>query len=198
MRQDILNRIGPLLDGRALPADLVVLLELAEHDPEGRLQATMGQLGATFIDPATSHPLLDGSYLNEADRADPFTMANVAAIDGVLSSAVIVVGTEDVRLYGYWLHPAETADPPPILRLDSEGQFAVCPGAGLTEAVIADGCSDDESAFRATVQLFSDAGVQVAARAPGDVTEPVVVVHPAVLHDTLYQQELARRTPPTA
>jgi hypothetical protein len=57
------------------------LLDVASS--EGGVESLPEALGFAFLVPGRDYPLLTGSYLNDSDRQDPATMANVAAINEV-------------------------------------------------------------------------------------------------------------------
>jgi hypothetical protein len=142
-----------------------------------------------FIDPERGHPLLDNS-VSDNHRANPDIVANAAAIDEVLRHAVFVA-SDDNNLYGYWLHPDESAEPPAIVRYSSEGQFSIV-GGSLIEAWFGPDAFDDEEFAR----LFVDAGVAITARSLGEFAKPAVVTSPADLHLRLYRAERAKRDLP--
>ena len=92
------------LGGRAMPPDLRTLLILqwergTAHDAEGA--DPLATMWVQLFDAKQSSDLLDHSYLNDEDRANPDIMANVAAMTSG-------PGTERYpRRYGRTTRPAK-------------------------------------------------------------------------------------------
>ena len=183
---EIVDVVATRFGDRPVPADLSALVAI----PSGE-DSPFNHVEIEFIEPGRGHPLLDHSYLNDNDRANPDIMANVAAIDEVLRHAVFVASDGDDNLYGYWLHHDEPAGPPAVVCFSSEGQFSI-EGGSLTEAMISSRAFDEEE-FARLAQVFVDAGVPITARSLGEFAEPAVVTSPADLHDRLYRAERAKR-----
>ena len=69
------------LAGRTIPGDLRTLLLVQWRRGEESSGADpFESMGISLLDPGESHDLLDHSYLNDTDRADPDIMAKVAAM----------------------------------------------------------------------------------------------------------------------
>jgi hypothetical protein len=188
--QDIADAIGRRLGGRPVPDDLRRMIGLQESGTAG---TPLDTLEATVVAPGHPHPLLDFDYLNGQDRADPDIMANVAAMAEVLSHMLVVVHAWDDSLFGYWLHPDETASTPPLVQLDSEGQFSTLPGRTLAEAMLAAKAGFDDEWFARLAERFTAVGVTVAARSREDLERNAAVTPPEILHERLYEQERERR-----
>jgi hypothetical protein len=175
------DHLGDRLRGRAVPDDLRRLVELELDGVLDRRHvliqpfAEMRVLGAGEL-----HDLQDpGGRHGDADR-----MANWLAIDDVLSHTAVVVDGFNGDLFGYWLHPDEPpSDRPPILKLDTEGQFDIVPGTTLVEALVFDWLGDDPDPDElARVVDFCDRhGFALSARRIEDLPTARPVVDPAVL-----------------
>src|SRR5262249_34763111 len=108
------NRLG----GEPIPGDLRILLAHAEELAE--------RTGIELNAEEGWAPWLDTSYLNDDDRANPDTMANVRAIADVCGFIAFVGGTEDGESFGYWRGPdRKPVAGAPIVVLDTEGQFRI-------------------------------------------------------------------------
>src|SRR5438105_15049439 len=107
-----------ILRGQAVPKDLRALLDVAKSDGTDPLREA---LGFALLVPGRDYPLLTGSYLNDGDRQNPDIMANVAAINDVLSLITIVAESDDGDMIGYWHGPERTPiGNAPVVKLDTE------------------------------------------------------------------------------
>jgi hypothetical protein len=82
-------------------------------------------------------PWLDTSYLSETERANPDIAANVRAIADVCGLIAFVAADDEEQHFGYWRGPnhRKVADSP-VVFLDNEGQFDLCAGKTLAEAIL--------------------------------------------------------------
>jgi hypothetical protein len=149
------------LGGRPVPDDLAILLEAQWSGNDGPLSA----LEIRFFAPGQTNTLIDHSYLNDRDRANPDTMANVAAIDQVNQYIGFVAEGLNGAALGYWLHPEEPADrPAPIVSFDTEGEYELLNGAYFAEAVVGKWVFDDDEWFGRLADGFEVLGVAMPVR----------------------------------
>lgn len=183
---EIVDVVAMRFGDRPVPADLSALAAISSRE-----DSPLRRVEIEFIEPDRSHSLLDHSYLNDNDRANPDIMANIAAVDEVFRHSLFVARDGDDNLYGYWLHPDEPVGPPAVVCYSNEGQFSI-KGGSLTEVMISVHAFDDED-FATLAQVFIDAGVPITTRTLVEFAEPVVVTSPAGLHNRLYRTERAKR-----
>lgn len=192
----ILASLAERLRGRPVPDDLRRLVAIQAERPADAAGSRDPLLHTRTVifEPGESDALLDHSYLNDNDRADPDIMANVAAIDAVLPHAAWIGTLLDGDVVGYWLHPEEPVDEPMlVVTFSTEGEFDIQPGESLVEAVIYHyaGYTDDQ--FAAVAELYEAGGLPVAARRADDLPFRRAVVSPGVLHGERYEEERAAR-----
>lgn len=106
--------------------------------------------------------MVDTSYLDEDDLADPGIRANVQAMTETNERVRWAAGAEGEAAFGYW--QAVDGDPVVVVSLDSEGQYMVVPGRNITEALCASVAEFDDDEFAA---LASRARELAAETAPG-------------------------------
>src|SRR5579862_1173728 len=142
------------LQGEAVPSDVVILL----GDNEGLFERTGAQLN---WDEGWA-PWLDKSYLRPEELANPDIAANIRAIEEVCSRIAFVAAHEDAEYYGYWRGAEDRAvSESPVVCLDNEGQFRLCPGKNFAEALLERTYSED--AFEELRQWFGSIGISIAA-----------------------------------
>jgi hypothetical protein len=118
------------LRGEPVPEDTRILLQ---HRRE-----LLELLGVDMQSEASWAPWLDTSYLSGADLADPDIVANVKAVHDVCGWISFVAAYEEGEYYGYWRGPeSRPVARSPIVLLDNEGQFQLCAGRTLAEALVA-------------------------------------------------------------
>jgi len=173
------------LRGRPVPDDLATLLKAQWSGDSGPLD----DLEVEFFASGQSHPLIDHGYLNDKDRADPDIVANVAAIDEVNGHVDYVAEGLDGAVLGYWCHPDEPGGQrPPVVRLDTEGQFEILSGTTFAEAIVGAWVGDDDEWFGRLAERFAALGVAMPVRRRADLIRPDVAVDPAELHKRAYYQ----------
>lgn len=183
------------LKGRPVPDDLRAMLVATwegRADPEE-------EWGLAFLEPDESPSVVFSGHLDDEARADPGTMANVAAHRQTHQHiGVVAAGEGGLRLFwGYWLHPSEPADRPPrIVICDTEGFYEVLGGCGtLAEAIASD---DGEEIFDERTERFEELGIPFGPYRWEDLealreADPGTVVSPQELHRESYRAELVRR-----
>ena len=178
------------LAGRELPDDLRKLLVLQWQ----RGAATAGAdpldaMGATLLEAGETHDLLDHSYLNDKDRADPDIMANVAAMRSTCEHAAFVAQDADRNIVGYWFGP-ENADigAAPIIKLDTEGRFSLLEGRTLSEAMLGSHVFEDDAKFAELKAVFASAGIAIGAESFDDLAYPSPPTDPAEFHEQRYEE----------
>ncbi len=177
------------LGGRPVPDDLATLLKAQWGGNDGPLE----DLEVEFFAPGESHPLLDHSYLDAKDLANPDIVANVAAVNEVNSHIGFVAEGLNGAVIGYWFHPDEPAErPAPVVRLDTEGQIEILDGTMFAEAIVGKWVYDDDEWFGRLADGFVALGVPMPVRRTADLVRPRVAVDPATLHNQLFEAERAR------
>jgi hypothetical protein len=178
-----------VLKNQPMPDDLQKLWNMQiSRAPDADFSVDpLAAMGAKIIEPESIPCLLDHSYLNETDRANPDTMMNIEAIDEVFKLATFVVELEDDHILGYW-HGSENTpiDQAPIIKFDNEGQFSVCQGNNLIEAIIAATLSYKEEQIPEFKTWLAKYQIDIAVTNIADLPEREVTTHPAVIHENIY------------
>ncbi|HWW07537.1 hypothetical protein [Collimonas sp.] len=170
------------LGGHPVPKDLQLLLV--------HVKEVQKLTGIKVSDSAEWAPWLDVSYLSEADLNNPEISANIEAISAVCKYVSFVAATEDSEYIGYWRGPKiQNLSQSPIVRLDNEGQFNVCAGMNIVEALLAD--IYNGSTFLKFKRLFESVGMELPYASYAEIPykdDPVdeTYVRPAELHNELY------------
>ena len=155
------------------------------------LQDVLDQIEFEFIDDPQCAEPSDASYLNETDRADPDTMANVAAMDETNKLIAWFGRDQEGGFVGLWRGPENTSlERAPVVRLDNEGQY------NLVAATVPDyvAVSDmDDEAFDDTRAALLAAGFNVAA-SRDEIWETLDgMSDPNAFRHELYNQDRVRR-----
>ena len=183
--QQLVDYSRQRLAGREIPADLRTLLLLHWQGSDGPLSG----MGASLLEANESHDLLDHSYLNDKDRADPDIMANVAAIKSTCEHAAFVAQNQDGNVFGYWFGPENVGiNDAPIVKLDTEGQFDLLGGRTLSEALLGDHVFEDAGRFAEFKTLFAAAGIAIAGDSWDDLVYPKPPTTPGAFHEKLYRE----------
>ncbi|KAB1654821.1 hypothetical protein F8O01_13070 [Pseudoclavibacter chungangensis] len=127
----------------------------------------------------------DTSYLSESELADPDIAENIAAIGHVLERAVMVAKSEDGVHFGYWVDGRDgDLEGAPIVSFDSEGQFALEPGASLAEAIAWQVTFGDPDEWGELRDGFAEHGIAFSVDDPDELgDEPVAAPSdPRALH----------------
>lgn len=173
----------------ALPPDVALLAA----DAEGA--ATVEWPSALrFLAEGETSTVLSMSYLTEADRQNPDTMANVGAIEDVSALTTWVVEDEDESTtYGYW-HGSENTPPAqaPIVIIDSEGQFSLLPGASLAEALCSHLGEWADDGYAGLADQCRALGIAVAQDDPAGRPQPAAAGStPSAVHREGYERRRA-------
>lgn len=182
------------LDGRPIPDDLRTMLVAQWEDRTDFCHL----LGITFLEPGQVHPLLDISYLREAERADP-EMQAINAGWAEMSKYVKLVAEGGKGWIGYWLHPDEPADgPPPIIEFDTEGTYWGMSGSTLAEACAAQSARyhdepDKRIAFTLLARQLTELGLPLSTHDYDALYDPEYTVDPEELTEELIDAERAKR-----
>lgn len=149
------------------------------------LEATMHYL----LEPGEEYPLLDGSYLSEDDLKDPDTASNVKATEEMFKMITFVVQNDDSDLIGYWHGPQGTPlESAPIVKYDTEGQFSLLRGSGLSEAMLGEYAYDNDEEFTEYKEWFGGFGIEINAGSYDELACPEGAVDPHDLHRELYNK----------
>jgi hypothetical protein len=184
------NFLQVILKNQPMPDDLQKLWNMPIfRAPDADFSADpLAALGVKIIEPDRMACLLDHSYLNDTDRANPDMMMNIEAINEVFKLATFVVELEDDDILGYWHGSENTSiDQAPIIKFDNEGQFSVCRGNNLTEAIIAETMSYQEDKFSEFKTWFAKYQIDIAANSITDLPERKVSTHPALMYENFYK-----------
>lgn len=183
------DHLGDRMRGRAVAEDLRRLVEL-ELDGQLRGPDSVQPFAEVqVLAPGQWHPLQDPQY--QQGEQDPGVIANNCAIDEVLGHVAVVVDGFNGDLFGYWVHPDEPAtDRPAIVKLDTEGQFAVLDGDTLVEAMVFDWLGYDvDPDYLARIMAFCQRHqIPLAAHDRDALAKPETTVDPGLLHDRLYRR----------
>ncbi|MFD7628033.1 hypothetical protein ACFV7Q_18690 [Streptomyces sp. NPDC059851] len=151
------------LGGRPVPDDLRAML-VAQWEDRADCREL---LGITFREPGQPHPLLDTGYLSETELADP-EMQAINAGAAAMATYVKIVAECDEGWVGYWMHPDEAADRPPVIvALDTEFSYSAMAGSTLAGACAADrarrheGEHDERTAFSLLAARLAELGVHL-------------------------------------
>jgi hypothetical protein len=186
------NFLRVILKNQPIPDDLQKLWNMQiSRAPDADFSVDpLAALGVKIIEPDRMACLLDHSYLNETDRADPDMMMNIEAINEVFKLATFVVELEDDDILGYW-HGLENTpiDQAPIIKFDNEGQFSICQGNNLTEAIISATLGYKEDQLPEFKAWFAKYHIDIVANSTADLPERQVTSHPGLIHKNLYQDK---------
>ncbi len=153
------------LGGQDTPNDLGTLLAAIARDPkfEETRNNPLKIIGAEFLWTDREYPLLDHNYINDADRANPSTMANVKAMQDTDKKLKFVIECEDTSLIGYWQPDPETPlEQCALFWLDTEGQYYLAEGKTLSESLAYRAFVDgNEDTYRSLQKAFERLGVPV-------------------------------------
>jgi hypothetical protein len=179
-----------ILKNQPMPDDLQKLWNMqVSRTPDADFSVDpLAALGVKIIEPDRMACLLDHSYLNEADRVNPDMMMNIEAIDEVFKLATFVVELEDDHILGYW-HGSENTpiSQAPIIKFDNEGQFSVCRGNNLTEAIITETISYQEDKLPEFKAWFAKYQIDIAVTSLADLPERQVITDPGLIHENAYK-----------
>ncbi|MEU8721085.1 hypothetical protein [Streptomyces antimycoticus] len=183
------------LDGRPIPDDLRTML-VAQWENRTEFRSL---LDLRFFASDQLHPLLDTSYLSEAERADPEMQAiNAGAAE--MAKYVKLVAEGGKGWIGYWLHPDEPTDRPwPVIELDTEFSYWSMAGSTLAEACAADRADyedepdDARSAFAQLSARLAELGLPLSGEDYDDLYDPEGIVDPEQLMEELIDAERAKR-----
>ncbi|WP_310720941.1 hypothetical protein [Streptomyces lydicus] len=182
------------LDGRPIPDDLRTML-VAQWENRTDFRSL---LDLTFFEAGELHPLLDTSYLSEAERADPEMQAVIAG-GAEMARYVKLVAAGGKGWIGYWLHPDEPTDQPwPVIELDTEFSYWGMSGSTLAEACAADRADyhddpDEGTAFSLLSARLAELGLPLSGQAYDALHEPACAVDPEELTEELIEAERVKR-----
>lgn len=177
------------LRGRPVPADLRRLVELELGGVLASADCPLPLAEVHVLGPGELHPLLDPQYRRADDDAG--TSVNRRALDETLAHAAVVVDGFNGDLFGYWLHPDEApAQQPAIIKLDTEGEVGLVPGASLVEAMVVDwlGWDAEPDTVEPITGFCRANGLELSGHGLGELPEPNPAVDPALLADRLYRE----------
>lgn len=170
------------LDGQIPPSDIKMLLgELDKPksfitsalDVIFKRNATtedsmnlISSIGADFLWPDTKYSLLDHDYLNEQDRANPDTMANIKAMQDTDKKLRFVLEYKDDSLLGYWQPDPSTAlDKCILFWLNTEGQYDIAEGSSAAETLAYRALLDgNKNLYEEVLRTFKQFGITILQR----------------------------------
>jgi hypothetical protein len=117
------------------------------------------------------------------------TAAGADPLDEMGEHAAFVARDDDDRIIGYWFGPENVGiDAAPILRLDTEGQFALLEGGTLSEALLGSHVFDDAERFTQLKEEFAKAGIAISAGSWDELAYPHPPTDPAEFHERHYEE----------
>lgn len=162
IRDFVEHRLG----GQNVPTDLAILLAkiVSEAGFQNSAWNPLHQVGGELLWTDKQFPLLDHDYINDEDRADPATMANVRAMQDTDKMLKFVIQVEDTSLLGYWQpDPKIPLEKCPLYWLDTEGQYQLAEGKSLAETLVYRATTDgDDDTARSLIDAFARLGVIVS------------------------------------
>lgn len=170
------------LRGESLPPDLNVILanKVALHD----------RCGMTLSADRDWAPWSDTSYLTPDDLANPSIAANIQAILDVVENISFVAATEDAEYLGYWRGlTGRSISESPIVRLDNEGQFNLCCGRSLADAILSQFAFEDDE-FTDWKEWLESLGIIVPYASIDSMPVPEEKPTPKELHNRLFEEHL--------
>ncbi len=189
--EDILAKFSEVtLKGQQVPDDLRKLLQVqvSRKSSGNEYSDLLESTGIKILEPGVVSNSLTHAYLNENDRADPDTMANVAAVDEIFKLITFVAEDVDGQLFGYW-HGSENTPLPnaPIVKYGSEGQFEILKGANFTEAIIGDSVMGNEQEFVRFREWGINLGIDISTSLD-TLCVHQLEVEPRELHTKTYEK----------
>jgi len=140
------------------------------------IEIGLRELGAT-------HPLISHAYLNEADRSNKNTMANVQAMNEISANMGIVAFGESYPegVIGYW--PMDSGERE-LFSLVTEGQYHLCLGETLMDTLYFEAIVGGNEEGKAECEtLFRDLGIPIPSETTGDEIYARVDARKAALSD---------------
>lgn len=178
------NYLSGRLRGRAVPPDLRRLVEL---QLDGELaDAPMPLNSLRVVDPDARFSLDE-----PLPGAPPDAARAIHATSAVLAHVAILVNGFNGDLFGYWLHPDEReADGPAVVRFDIDGEFELCRGATLIDALVFSWALGDDTMIPDIAGFCDKHGLPLHARVSSELSTPHVQVDPTKLHAQLLEGRL--------
>jgi hypothetical protein len=165
------------LNGELVPADLELLLP---HNDE-----LFELTGIRLQSQKEWAPWLDTSYLTAQELTDPDLTAHWLATSKVCSMIAFVAAEEHGQYLGYWRGPQKRPIfTSPIVVLDGERQFGVCPGSCFAEALLSR--VSGEELFLELREFLRALGLPFSHRTPDDIPYLDVKPTPDALQNEFY------------
>lgn len=139
-----------------------------------------------------THPLITHTYLNEADRSNMDTMANVQAGDEITKNMGIIAFGESCPegVIGFW--PMDS-DEKALFSLDTEGQYHLCLGETLLETLYFETIVGDNEAGKVECEkLFRELDIPIPSEITSDEIYAQVDARKAKLIDHPQKRCVAR------
>jgi hypothetical protein len=167
------------LNGEPVPADLKVLLPNSDE-----LFELTGIRLQTQKDWA---PWLDTSHLSARELADPELSAHLLATRKVCELITFVASEEDGHYLGYWQGPQKRPiAESPIVVLDNDGQFGLCPGYCFAEAILSRVTGEER--FQELRDFLGNLGLRFHHRTQDDLPSWEMTPTPEAIQQELYRQ----------
>jgi hypothetical protein len=148
-------------NGVELPEEVRRCLAALEED-DSELGDFIADAEVFFLDPEEPNDLLTFEYLNDQDRKNDDTMANVEATDALFGRIAWLFSNDESILFGYWIGEDKTwAMPAEAVSYDTEGQFDSWGKIPLGDLIAYAGSMADEEGYERIIGAAKEVGLSV-------------------------------------
>lgn len=178
------------LGDRPIPDELLRMVAIQAARPlhAGPDADPLHELEITVLGPGSTHPVFDDAANREIGGSWSEVLSHLFPVVETFNSPSLGDG-----VYGYWLHPDERAERPPIVAIDSEGTFFVPRGSTLLEALLNDS-GVDGPAFGRLADRFAAVGLPISPRSRAEIPESGIVMDPEALEKIVDAEYRAAHT----
>ncbi|WP_030910956.1 hypothetical protein [Streptosporangium amethystogenes] len=178
------------LGDRPIPDELMRMVAIQAARPLGAGPDAdpLHELEITVLGPGNTHPVFDDAANQEIGGSWSEVLSHLFPVVETFNSPSLGDG-----VYGYWLHPDERAERPPIVAIDSEGTFFAPRGSTLLEALLNDS-GVDGPAFGRLADRFAAVGLPISPRSRAEIPESGIVMAPEALEKIVDAEHRAART----
>ncbi|GAA0848176.1 hypothetical protein ACFQVD_37930 [Streptosporangium amethystogenes subsp. fukuiense] len=178
------------LGDRPIPGELLRMVAIQASRPlhAGPDADPLHELEITVLGPGSTHPVFDDAANREIGGSWSEVLSHLFPVVETFNSPSLGDG-----VYGYWLHPDERAERPPIVAIDSEGTFFAPRGSTLLEALLNDS-GVDGPAFGHLADRFAAVGLPISPRSRAEIPESGIVMDPEALEKIVDAEHRAAHT----